>query len=240
MPDPVSSEKQHDKEQLPPRRSVLRWSSAAIVSALAFGFKFPELSLSQAFAQRGAALANPGAVDVGGGDVGVLNYAYALEQLEAAFYNQVLATPYPDMNSYERAILEGIRDHEVAHQEFFRTVLGRNAIPALTPNFTAISFGSRFSVLLTARTFEDLGVSAYNGAGQLLTSPQNLLLAGKIVSVEARHAALIRDIIDPLGSSFAGRDIVDSNGLDVARLPSQVLPLAAPFIATPISASQLP
>jgi hypothetical protein len=37
----------------------------------------------------------PGAeVDLGSGDVGVLNYAYALEQLEAAFYTQVLAGAY--------------------------------------------------------------------------------------------------------------------------------------------------
>ncbi|MCY7357249.1 MAG: ferritin-like domain-containing protein, partial [Rudanella sp.] len=33
-------------------------------------------------------------VDLGTGDVGILNYAYALEQLEAAFYTQVIATPY--------------------------------------------------------------------------------------------------------------------------------------------------
>ncbi len=33
-------------------------------------------------------------VDLGSGDVGILNYAYALEQLEAAFYTQVVATPY--------------------------------------------------------------------------------------------------------------------------------------------------
>ena len=31
-------------------------------------------------------------VDLGSGDVGILNYAYALEQLEAAFYIQVIAT----------------------------------------------------------------------------------------------------------------------------------------------------
>jgi hypothetical protein len=95
-------------------------------------------------------------------------------------------------------------------------------------------------VLTTARTFEDLGVSAYNGAGQLLSNPQFLAAAGTIVSVEARHAAIIRDILNPLSPAFAGNDVVDAAGLDVARVPSQVLPLAAPFIATPVSARQLP
>ena len=33
-------------------------------------------------------------VNLGKGDIGILNYAYALEQLEAAFYIQVLTTPY--------------------------------------------------------------------------------------------------------------------------------------------------
>ena len=32
----------------------------------------------------------PGTVDLGTGDIGILNYAYALEQLEAAFYTMVL------------------------------------------------------------------------------------------------------------------------------------------------------
>ena len=50
-------------------------------------------------------------------------------------------------------------------------------------------------VLTTARTFEDLGVSAYNGAGQLLALSPFLNHAGKIVSVEARHAATIRNLL---------------------------------------------
>ncbi|HEV7379951.1 MAG TPA: ferritin-like domain-containing protein, partial [Dyadobacter sp.] len=40
-----------------------------------------------------------GSVDLGSGDVGVLNYAYALEQLEAAFYIQVLTTEYSGMSA---------------------------------------------------------------------------------------------------------------------------------------------
>ena len=225
---------------VPQRRSFLAWSSAAVVAALAFGFKFPELIVGEAFAQRGAATA--GAVDLGTGDVGVLNYAYALEQLEAAFYTQAVATPYAGMNDYERFVLTELRDHEVSHREFFRTALGRNRIPDLQENFTAVNFASRESVLGTARTFEDLGVSAYNGAGQLLRTPKYLVAAGRIVSVEARHAAIIRDMIEPLDDEdgFAGDDVVDRSGLDVARLPSQVLPLAAPFIATPVSGSGLP
>ncbi len=172
-----------------------------------------------------------GSVDLGKGDFGVLNYAYALEQLEAAFYTQVIATPYSGMNSAERAILTDIRDNEIAHREFFKAALGKKAIPALQVNFTTINFGSRDSVLNTARTFEDTGVSAYNGAGQLLKNPEFLLIAGKIVSVEARHVATIRDLLQPMSAYFSGDDVTDPRtGLDPARLPAQVLPLVAPFI----------
>ena len=215
------------------RRSVLKWAAAAAASALAFGVDIPGLRLNEAFAQAGA-------VDLGGGDVGVFNYAYALEQLEAAFYTQVIATPYQDMSGYERSVLRDIRDHEIAHRAFFAKALGRNRIPNLTPNFSAVNFASRQSVLTTASTFEDLGVSAYNGGGQAIKNPNYLAAAGSIVSVEARHAAIIRDMISPLSPAFAGIDVVDFSGLDVARAPSQVLMAAAPFIATPITATQLP
>jgi hypothetical protein len=203
----------------------------AAASAAVFGVDVPGLRLNEAFAQTGA-------VDLGGGDVGVLNYAYALEQLEAAFYTQVLAMPYGGMSRYEHSVLRDIRNHEIAHRSFFAKALGRHRIPDLTPNFSAINFASRESVLSTADTFENLGVSAYNGGGQAIRNPKYLAAAGSIVSVEARHAAIISDLLDPLSSSFAGD--VDFSGLDVSRAPSQVLPAAAPFIATPVTARKLP
>jgi hypothetical protein len=215
------------------RRSILKWAGAAAASAVVFGVDVPGLKLTEAFAQQGA-------VDLGGGDIGVLNYAYALEQLEAAFYTQVLAQPYEGMSGYERSVLSDIRGHEIAHRSFFAKALGGRRIPNLIPNFTAVNFASRASVLTTASTFEDLGVSAYNGGGQAIRNHAYLAAAGSIVSVEARHAAILRDLINPLSSSFAGYDVVDFSGLDVARAPSQVLMAAAPFIATPITATQLP
>lgn len=179
-----------------------------------------------------------GGVDLGSGDVGILNYAYALEQLEAAFYTRVAASPYSGITSAETALLTDIRDHEIAHREFFKTALGANAIPSLDVNFSSIDFNSRSSVLATAKAFEDLGVTAYNGAGQLITTPDYLVLAGKIVSVEARHAALIRDLIS--NGSFADSSALDANGMDMARKPSEVLAIAGTYINTRIDASRLP
>jgi hypothetical protein len=85
-------------------------------------------------------------------EVDVLNYAFALEQLEAAFYTQVVAAPafastFPAAN--ERRILTDLRDHEIVHREFFAAALGSARIPNLTPNFSSVNFGDRLSVLNT-------------------------------------------------------------------------------------------
>ena len=180
---------------------------------------------------------NNDGVNLGSGDVGILNYAYALEQLEAAFYIQVIATPFSGITATERIFLTDIRDHEIAHREFFKNALGGNAIPALEVDFSTINFSSRDSVLGTAKAFEDLGVSAYDGAGYLIKDANYLLLAGKIVSVEARHAATIRELISP--NSFLGNS-VDANSVNVARTPAEVLTIAGPYIKTKINASNLP
>lgn len=179
-----------------------------------------------------------GTVSLGSGDTGILNYAYALEQLEAAFYTQVIATPYSGISTGELSLLTDIRDHEIAHREFFKTALGTNAIPALTVNFSSINFGDRTSVLGTAKAFENLGVSAYNGAGPLISTAGSayLTLAGKIVSVEARHAAYISDLISP--GTFS--DTADSNGLDKSNSPSAVLSVAKTYLKTTLDGSKLP
>lgn len=149
-------------------------------------------------------------------DLGVLNYAYALEQLEAAFYTQVKDGAYYTAlgaGSAERQILDDLQYHEVAHREFFKAALGGNAIRGLEVDFSGIDFGVRagagggkLGVLDAAKAFEDLGVAAYNGAAKFIQTPLNLLLAGKIVSVEARHASLIRDLLAE--SSFVADDVV--------------------------------
>ncbi|MBB4600132.1 hypothetical protein HNQ93_000388 [Hymenobacter luteus] len=175
---------------------------------------------------------NNGTVSLGSGDVGVLNYAYALEQLEAAFYAQVIATPYSGITTDERAALTAISKHEAIHRDFFKAALTAAApgqiIPGLNPDFSKVNFTDRNSVLTTARTFEDLGVAAYNGAGSLIKTNDYLLIAGKIVSVEARHAAYIRDLLTP--GSFSGSDVVNAQGLDQALTVAQVLTAAQPFI----------
>lgn len=170
--------------------------------------------------------------DFGEGDVAILNYAYALEQLEAAFYTQVVDGAYfENASAEEKQIMMDLMAHEVSHRELFKAALGDAAIPGLSVNFGDIDFTSRDSVLGTAKVFEDLGVSAYNGAGQFIESADYLTLAGKIVSVEARHASAIRDLINPGTMDFAGDDIIDPDtGLEITRSIADVLAAATPFL----------
>ena len=143
-------------------------------------------------------------IDFAKGDVAVLQFAYALEQLEANFYSRVVASfAGSTFTAAEQALLTDIRNHEVIHREFLKAALGANANFTLATTYGTLNFGDRTSVLAAARTFEDLGVAAYNGAAQYLTDVNNLLMAGRIVSVEARHASAIRHMINPLSADFA-------------------------------------
>ena len=183
-----------------------------------------------------------GTISLGAGDVGVLNYAYALEQLEAAFYAQVVKTPAGDFQAGELAYFTEVAAHEAIHRNFFKAAINRDApgklLQDLTPNFTSIDFTKRASVLGTAKAFEDLGVAAYNGAGKLIKIPAYLVIAGQIVSVEARHAAYIRDLLDTTGKAFAGDDQVDPiSGLDKAMMPVDVIAAAQAFITEKLDAS---
>ena len=181
-----------------------------------------------------------GNFNLGTGDTAVLNLAFALEQLEADFYTRMAQAFFGGATAEELEILTDIRDHEVAHRQFLAGALAANAIDTLTFTYPGVDFGDRASVLQTARTFEDLGVAAYNSAASLLVSADLLLQAGRIVSVEARHAAAIRGLLAPGSDAFAGDDVVDAQGLEHAVTIPQVLATAEPFINETLETSGLP
>jgi hypothetical protein len=202
LPEPASNEAGALLTTPLQRRAFLRYSGA--------GLALTGLALTSSCDDDNDDPSTNNLVNVGSEDIGVLNYAYALEQLEFAFYTQVQAGNYYkglSPTSAEKQVLDDLTLHEKAHVDFLRNALGSNAIKSLEADFSAINFGERSAVLNAAKTFEDLGVAAYNGAGRYIKQAPNLVLAGKIVSVEARHAALIRDILQY--NSFVGADVVD-------------------------------
>ena len=159
-----------------------------------------------AFLLRGAlaagALAGAGAVTpfVGtalaqskAGDVDVLNFALTLEHLEATFYARALEQ-VRGFDARVRTLAEQLAEDEAAHvKQLTATIRDLGGTPEKRPS---LDFGDAFSsqarFLELATTFEDTGVSAYNGAAPAISSGAILQAAGQIVQVEARHAALIR------------------------------------------------
>lgn len=216
------------------RRAFLRMAGLAGVAFAAVGCSSNSMEVVAPVASgpSGAVVGPNGAITLDfSTDIDVLNYAYALEQLEAAFYLQVVgnAAFTTAFSASEQRVLRDIRDHEVVHRDFFAAALGTAKIPNLTPVFGTITFSDRTSVLTTAKVFEDLGVSAYNGAARFIKSEAYLGLAGKIVSVEARHAAAIRDLLNPRSGDFA------PNAFDMGNTPQAVLAAARPFIVESIT-----
>ncbi|MCX2575224.1 ferritin-like domain-containing protein [Pedobacter sandarakinus] len=217
------------------RRSFLQYAgaSAAGIALIAAGCK----------KDRGIDVPMTGATLDFKDDFGVLNYAYALEQLEAAFYVKVASAPPSSFTTAQKAYFQDIQFHEIAHREFFKNALGTAAIGSLEVDFSSIDFTNATSVLGAAMAFEDLGVSAYNGAGVRIKTDAYLVLAGKIVSVEARHAAYIRDIISNGTfadlNSLASLGADNAKGLDASLTPDKVLAAAGKYIKTKINVINL-
>ena len=157
-----------------------------------------------------------------GGDVDVLNFALTLEYLEAAFYDQAVKNTR-GLAGEAMEIAETLRDNENEHVKVLTaTIKDLGGKPVKAPG---VDFGKAFatqsSFLKTAQTFEDLGVSAYNGAAPQIKSKDVLGAAGAIVQVEARHAAAIR---------FLRNKPITDGAFDKALEMPAVLKAAKPFI----------
>jgi hypothetical protein len=123
-------------------------------------------------------------------DAAILNFALLLEYLESSFYTAAVAGGA--LSGEAASFAKIVRDHEDAHVAYLKKALGSKAIKKPTFDFKGTTM-DQTKFIATSIALEDVGVSAYNGQGQNLTKP-TLAAAATIVSVEARHAAWIRDI----------------------------------------------
>jgi len=136
--------------------------------------------VKKAFAQSGGS----------DGDIEILNFALTLEYLEDAFYRQVLDEV--KLNGDLKSLVQTVQGDEAAHVDTLTsTITDLGGKPAKEPEFM-FDTPDESAFLKLAVTFEDTGVSAYNGAGPSLTSKELLAAAGSIVQVEGRHAAALR------------------------------------------------
>ena len=125
----------------------------------------------------------------GSSDVDILNFALTLEYLEADFYKKAQALK---LSSDTMAFAKEFGDDETQHVDTLTaTVKKLGGKPAAMPTFS-FPMKDEASFLKLAVTLEDTGVSAYNGAGPSIQSPDVLSAAGSIVQIEGRHAAIVR------------------------------------------------
>lgn len=150
--------------------------------------------------------------------IDTLNFALTLEYLESNFYIKALASGIIPAGA-EKAAIQVISDHETAHVNFLKTAI--TAAGGMPVVFSASSFDftakgafptvfSDYGVLLAvAQTFEDTGVRAYKGqAPNLMSNNDYLTAALQIHSVEARHAAHLREMRKANGALVpAGVDV---------------------------------
>lgn len=155
--------------------------------------------------------------------------ALTAEHLEATFYKQGFAKfPASDfialgLKDSDVQSLIKVGETEATHvTTLLSAIAGAGAVPVqpCQYNFDA-AFASAKAMVATARILEAVGVSAYLGAAPLVKSPDILSAAASIVTVEARHQALIRVL--------SGAQAVPA-AFDSALGPRAVFTLAAQFI----------
>ena len=157
-------------------------------------------------------------------DVDILNFALTLEYLEAAFYSEA-AKRVPGLSGEVAGYVKDFGAEEQDHVDALAgTIKDLGAKPVKAPG---VDFGDAFSstdaFLDLAITFEDTGVSAYNGAGPMIESKDLLATAGSIVQVEARHAAAVR---------HAAGEPAAPNAFDPTLSEDEVLKAVQPFVAS--------
>jgi hypothetical protein len=156
----------------------------------------------------------------GGSDVDILNFALTLEFLESAFYKEAKsrAKASGELKSLVNLLAEDEQQHVEALTATIKKLGGK---PVAEPKFS-FDYSDTAGFLKLAQTFEDTGVSAYNGAGPMIESKEVLGAAGSIVQVEARHAAAIR---------LQNKEEPAPEAFDPSLGEAQVLKAVEPFIA---------
>lgn len=198
----------------PSRRTLLKW--AFVSAGTAMLTTVPQALMAQN-------MGNMKKLTFNADDIGILNFALLLEELEAAFYPAVIKSgkiTAPKEIDY----LTALGNHEATHVRFLRDVLG-NKVLFQTSDLSLNQRGldallvDRAKILNTAVTLEDLGVHAYNGAGPSLTNPTYILAAGSIVSVEARHAAGVRALLGRPSTETDNDRLVQNSDLNAKSNP---------------------
>ena len=148
-------------------------------------------------------------------DITILNFALALEYLQASFYTEAERIGALHGALAHQANVVGM--HERAHVKAFKQLLGSAAIKEPAFNFHGVTENPD-AFRSTAVAFEDLATAAYKEQAPLIKSKAYLAGALAIHSVEARHAAWIRRLAGFLPAAKAfDEPLSDSKVIDIVN-----------------------
>jgi rubrerythrin len=139
------------------------------------------------------------------GDIAILKYALTLEYLEAAFYKEAVASG--KLSGSALAFARTVAKDEAAHVTGLERALGKHAQKSPKFDFQGTT-RDQSKFLQTAYVLENTGVKAYLGQAGRIKTPGILLTAASILTVEARHAGAVGEIlgkkISPSGAYDGG------------------------------------
>jgi rubrerythrin len=156
----------------------------------------------------------------GSSDVDILNFALTLEYLESTFYKE--AKTRAKASGELKSLISLLAEDEQQHVEALTATIKKLGGKAVAEPKFDFPYKNTAEFLKLAQTFEDTGVSAYNGAAPMIKSKEVLGAAGSIVQVEARHAAAIR---------LQNKEEPAPEAFDPSLDEAQVLKAVEPFIA---------
>lgn len=140
-------------------------------------------------------------------DLAILNYALTLEYLEAAFYSDAIKNGKLNKVNYRFANVVGA--HETAHvKAITATIKQLGGTPVAKPKFNFKQTNRTDAIFMkTSLALEETGVPAFLGQVDSIMNPAILIAATRIATVEARHAAWMRNImgVNPAPNAFDGR-----------------------------------
>ena len=160
-----------------------------------------------------------------GDDVEVLNFALMLEHVESELYKSALKE-VDELSSEVKELAEELERNELEHADTLtQTIqqLGGKPEPAAKADF-GDAFASEERFLDLALTFENTGISAYNGAAPLIESRELLAAAGAIAQVAGRHAGLL--------ALLTGEEVTPSGPFDKPLSEEKVRRAIKPFLAS--------
>ena len=134
------------------------------------------------------------------GDVDILNFALTLEYLEAAFYAEAVSKG--KLSGEAKTFAAVVAKDEAAHVGFLKGALGSKAVAKPMFDFKGTT-SDQAKFQATADVLENTGVHAYLGQVGNIKAKPVLVAAGRVLPVEARHAAWIRDIRFKGGTTVA-------------------------------------